>query len=152
MVGKTPWKSRIFPRYLLYQVPGWSLGLLVLIFLRKWLASPWWLVSALTFILVLKDLILFPYVWMAYGAGFPGKSPLPGSRGVVVKPLAPAGYIRIGGELWRALNLEGERPIPVGESVTVEEILGLTLFVKPATPRTRQPLPQERPGSNGNLV
>lgn len=137
MVERTPWRSRIFLRYLLYQLPGWSLWSLVLLILQQFFVFPLWLVPAALAVWVVKDLILFSYTWMAYGAGPEAKRPLPGSRGVVVKPLSPEGYIRIGGELWRAETAEGEESIHPGETVMVEGINGLTLLVRPVSRDTQ---------------
>jgi membrane protein implicated in regulation of membrane protease activity len=137
MVEKTPWKSRIFLRYLLYQLPGWALWSVVLLILQQVFVFPLWLVPAALAVWVVKDLILFSYTWMAYGAGPEGKRPLPGSRGVVVKPLSPEGYIRIGGELWRAEAADHAKSIPPGETVTVDGINGLTLLVRPVSRDTQ---------------
>jgi membrane protein implicated in regulation of membrane protease activity len=134
---RTPWGSRIFLRYLLYQIPGWSLWSLVLLILQQLFMFPWWLVPGALAVWVAKDLILFSYVWMAYDNHFPGKRPLPGSRGVVVKTLSPEGYIRIEGELWRAETADHARSILPCEMVTIEEVRGLTLFVRPVSRDTR---------------
>lgn len=134
---RTPWGSRIFLRYLLYQLPGWIVWTLVFLILQQLFVFPLWLVPGALTVLVVKDLILFSYTWMAYGAGPAAKRPLPGSAGVVVKSLSPDGYIRIGGELWRAETADRARIIPAGETVTVEEIRGLTLFVRPSPRNTR---------------
>ena len=128
---KTPWKSRIFLRYLLYQLPGWGLWSLVLLILQHLLVFPLWLVPTVLAVWVVKDLILFSYTWMAYGAGRAASRPLPGSRGVVVKSLSPEGYVRIEGELWRAEAADHAGSILPGETVTVEGINGLTLLVGP---------------------
>lgn len=136
---RTPWGSRIFLRYLLYQVPGWALWSVVLLFLRQFFVFPLWLVPAALAVWVVKDLILFSYTWTAYGPGPGAKRPLPGSRGVVVKSLSPEGYIRIGGELWRAEAADRGKSIPAGETVTVEGINGLTLFVRPVCRDTQVP-------------
>lgn len=130
---RTPWGSRIFLCYLLYQIPGWSLWSLVLLILRQWFVFPWWLIPGALAVWVAKDLILFPYVWRAYDSRSPANHPLAGSRGVVVKTLSPEGYIRIQGELWRAETAEQETSIPPGETVTVEGIKGLTLLVRPSS-------------------
>jgi len=131
MLEKTPWKSRIFLRYLLYQIPGWSLWTLLLLILQQVFVFPWWLVPGALAVWVFKDLVLFSYVWMAYDIHSPPKRPIPTSRGVVVKTLSPEGYIRIEGELWRAETAERGRVILPGETVTVEEVRGLTLLVRP---------------------
>ena len=137
MVKKTPWKSRIFLRYLLYQLPGWALWSVVFLILQQFFVFPLWLVPVALAVWVVKDLILFSYTWMAYGAGHGAKRPLPGFSGVVVKSLSPEGYIRIEGELWRAETADHASSIPPGETVTVEEIRGFTLFVRPVSRETQ---------------
>ncbi len=133
MLEKTPWKSRIFFRYLLYQIPGWSLWSILFLILQQLFIFPWWLVPGVLAVWVVKDLVLFPYVWMAYDIHSPAKRPLPGSWGAVVKTLSPEGYVRIEGELWRAETAEPGRAILPGETVTVEEVRGLTLLVRPVS-------------------
>jgi membrane protein implicated in regulation of membrane protease activity len=137
MTERTPWKSRIFLRYLLYQLPGWALWSVVLLILQQVFVFPLWLVPSALAVWVVKDLILFSYTWMAYGSGHAAKRPLPGSRGVVVKSLSPEGYIRIEGELWRAETADHGKSIPAGETVTVEGINGLTLLVRPVSRDSR---------------
>ena len=136
---KTPWWSRTFLRYLLYQLPGFGLWSLVFLIVQQLLVLPLWLVPAALSVLLAKDLILFPSIWMAYESGSGAQHPPPGSLGVVVKTLSPEGYIRIEGELWRAETAKGERPIPDGETVTVEEIRGLTLLVRRVTRDSQVP-------------
>jgi membrane-bound ClpP family serine protease len=59
---------------------------------------------------------------------------LVGSRGKVVKQLAPGGVVRIGDELWEARALAG--PIDAGEEVTVIGQRGLKLTVTRAPEAT----------------
>lgn len=56
-----------------------------------------------------------------------------GSKGVVTRASGPTGYVRIGGELWRAQSLEGA-PLRVGQEITVRRLNGLTVFVEAAHP------------------
>jgi len=55
-----------------------------------------------------------------------------GSKGKVVKPLAPHGVVRIGSELWEAKSASGH--MDVGEEVTVIEQDGLKLTVVKTRP------------------
>jgi membrane-bound ClpP family serine protease len=52
-----------------------------------------------------------------------------GSRGRATMPLAPDGYVRVEGELWRALSTGPN--IDEGDEVVVVEVKRLTLFVAP---------------------
>jgi len=51
-----------------------------------------------------------------------------GSRGKVVSPLAPEGFVKIKGELWEAKSLSGK--ISTSEEVMVVEQDGLKLIVR----------------------
>jgi membrane-bound ClpP family serine protease len=57
-----------------------------------------------------------------------------GERGVAKERLAPAGYVQIHGELWRAVKIDDGPPIEMGQSVKIVKMDGLTLFVEPVTP------------------
>ena len=52
-----------------------------------------------------------------------------GSEGTVTKSLAPVGYVKVQGELWKAINNGVE--VGVGDRVEVIGMDGLTLVVKP---------------------
>jgi len=52
-----------------------------------------------------------------------------GSEGVVTKPLAPEGYVKVQGVLWKATCNESE--LGVGDEVEVIGMEGLRLIVKP---------------------
>jgi membrane-bound serine protease (ClpP class) len=56
-----------------------------------------------------------------------GASGMVGERAVARTPLAPAGQVAIGGELWQAVAQNG--PVAEGEPVTVVRVDGLTLTV-----------------------
>jgi membrane-bound serine protease (ClpP class) len=53
-----------------------------------------------------------------------------GSRCQATTPLAPEGYVRVAGELWRASSSSTVGP---GESVVIVGIKGMTLLVSPAS-------------------
>ncbi|MFO7773990.1 MAG: NfeD family protein [Dehalococcoidia bacterium] len=63
-------------------------------------------------------------------AGLPS---LVGSVGKVVSPLTPQGTVRIKGETWTAVLVEGDQAA-VGEEVTVTDMDGLRLHVVPGRP------------------
>jgi membrane protein implicated in regulation of membrane protease activity len=52
-----------------------------------------------------------------------------GSEGTVTRPLAPEGYIKIQGVLWKAVC--NESALGVGDEVEVVGMIGLRLIVKP---------------------
>jgi membrane protein implicated in regulation of membrane protease activity len=116
-------------RYLAFQVPGWAaVGVLLAA------AAAWWELSrTLAFLIlgawVVKDLVMFPFVRIAYEprSGGPADALL-GRRGLAEEGLAPAGYVRVGGELWRA---EAGEAVAPGRVVRVVAVRGLTLLVEP---------------------
>lgn len=53
-----------------------------------------------------------------------------GSKGTVVSTVdAGGGQVKIGGEVWSAISLEGHRALPPGTSVTIVEVRGATAVV-----------------------
>ena len=57
-----------------------------------------------------------------------GREAILGQVAVVTEPLAPVGLVRCGGEMWKAVEVNGRR-VNAGEQVTVAEIRGLELRV-----------------------
>jgi membrane-bound serine protease (ClpP class) len=67
-----------------------------------------------------------------------GSEELIGAHGVVRSRLDPVGHVFVKGALWRA-HAEDDRPLDVGQEVTVERVDGLTLTV---APRVQESEPQ----------
>lgn len=61
------------------------------------------------------------------GKSVTGREGLIGEVGVAMSDLAPAGMIRLHGEIWRA---ESDEPIPAGEEAEVTEVVGLKVRVR----------------------
>ena len=126
------WSARVVLRYALLQVPFTALVMVVLIWVRKWLDLPIWFICGLVAFLVIKDIVLFPFVWRAYDSDSPGlTNTLEGARGIAINDLHPSGYVEIGAERWQAEVIEGSPPIRRGQRVRVHGIRGLTLLVQP---------------------
>jgi membrane protein implicated in regulation of membrane protease activity len=126
------WSARVVLRYALLQVPFTALVMVVLIWVRKWLDLPLWFICGLVAFLVIKDIVLFPFVWRAYDSDSPGlTNTLEGARGIAINDLHPSGYVEIGAERWQAEVIEGSPPIRRGQRVRVHGIRGLTLLVQP---------------------
>jgi membrane-bound ClpP family serine protease len=128
-------KWRIVLKYGLFQIIGVTLLLLVLTVLRQWVnLSPlffWGFVS----LWVIKDIILFAFVWRAYESkGSKDVHSLIGAQGVVIEQLAPSGYIRVRGELWHAETMK--EAVGIQENVRVQGNRGLTLLVQPCDEKT----------------
>jgi membrane protein implicated in regulation of membrane protease activity len=53
-----------------------------------------------------------------------------GSKATVISTVdSSGGQVKIGGEIWSALGVEGHRPLPPGTPVTVVEVRGATAVV-----------------------
>ena len=128
---KRDWSTRVVIRYSLLQIPGLALLIFILIVARRWIELPVWLIWGIVIIWVIKDMILFPFVWRAYDWDRPKDSnSMVGLRGVVQEPLSPLGSVRVRGELWQAEVIGDGPPIQAGEYIQVREIRGLTLYVE----------------------
>jgi membrane protein implicated in regulation of membrane protease activity len=119
-----------FQRYLLLQAPGWLAVAGALVAVDWLVALPVWIVPAGVALFVAKDLAMYPVVRATL---HPPRPRLLGARGHAVERLAPAGYVKIEGELWRAESTTGE--IAAGAEIVVRRTRGLTLGVEPAGPR-----------------
>ena len=130
----TPERNRaawVAGKYLLLQIPGLLIvGCLVAAAVR------WWGVSTLTACLLLvawvvKDAVMFPFVKSAYEPSDEGVSNLVGARAVASDRLDPAGWVRLGPELWRAELARGHEPVAKGTVVRVCAVNGLVVTVEP---------------------
>jgi membrane protein implicated in regulation of membrane protease activity len=102
--------------------------IMIMILLRKWMNLPVWTVWTFISLWVIKDAILYFFVWRAYDPG--SLNSMIGSKCVTADRLSPSGNVRIRGELWRAKVIEGSSDIEKGEVVTVKGMDGLTLIVQ----------------------
>ncbi len=134
MIGKRKrdvWTFRALVKDALIQVPGIAVVVVAAILARRWLDLPAWIGLVAITIWVVKDIVLFPFVWRAYDkprAGDPYS--MIGARGIAQERLAPSGYALVGRELWRVEMIEPGEPVKKGEAVRVREINGLTLMVE----------------------
>ncbi len=122
----------VLVRYLLLQTPGWAVAAIALYLAWSWYALPPAVAVGGFSLWIAKDLVMYPFVRSAYAlqpSTMIGAEQMVGSLCVAAEELAPAGYVRLGGELWRA-----EAPVRVaeGERVVVRRVHGLTLHVEPA--------------------
>ena len=122
----------IYIRYILLNIPEFVAIILILIVIQFWVAIPAWLLWSIIGFWIVKDVVLFPFIWRAYDWDRAGKSrSMAGEHGVAREKLAPAGYVQIRGELWRAEKIGEGPPIEAGQRVRVKKMEGLTLFVEP---------------------
>lgn len=130
---KRRWTWRAAARYLAFQAPGWVILAVAVLLSRPYLALPGWVLWGVVAAWVVKDLALFPFVWRAY---LPAErsDPMVGAQGVTAETLAPSGYVRIRGELWKATTGPGSPPIGPGEAIRVTDVHGLVVTVVPDRP------------------
>jgi membrane protein implicated in regulation of membrane protease activity len=125
----------IYLRYTLLNIPGLVAVILILIIIQHWVVLPVWLFWCTICFWIVKDVLLFPFVWRAYDWERPGRSrSMIGERAIARERLAPQGYVQIHGELWRAVKIDNGPPIEIGQSVKIVKMDGLTLFVEPVNP------------------
>jgi membrane-bound ClpP family serine protease len=123
---------KIYLRYALLNLPGAVLLVALLLIIRSFIHLPGWAVAAVVAAWVLKDVILFPFIWRSYDWDRPGLSrTMTGSIGVVKQALSPRGFVQINGELWKAKAVEHEMVIERGTTVRVVNRIGLTVQVVP---------------------
>lgn len=138
---------RTLGRYLLFQLPGWVLALVVTwILLDTGWIEPW-MAGVLVGLNVVVDLVLYPRVRRAYEPDGPSQPPrLLGARAVALEPLVPGaeGWVRVGPERWRGRLAPGSAAVPGGARLEVREVRALTLVVAPASAPT--PTPGAAPG------
>ena len=120
---------RTLTRYYLFQIPGWILAAMLLVVLRSWLGLPAWVVLTVLGVVVLKDVVCYPFLRKAYQLEASGAAQLVGLRGVARDPLDPTGYVYVHGELWRARTEAGAAAIPAGIEVRVVQGHRMTLTV-----------------------
>ena len=122
-------------RYTLYQIPEWVLATGAAVLLYRWDVLTGWTGSLLVAAVIAKDAALYPLLRTAYETDAPTAiERLLGLTGVAVEPLAPYGYVRVRGELWRSRTEAGAPPIHTGHTVTVAAVRGTILLVRPTPP------------------
>lgn len=107
-------------------------AVLALIFLGLWFFH----VKITWLIIVVVGLVVVVFIFIMHRAVIPslrrkkvtGAEGMIGLVGKVVKPLKPAGVIKVSGEYWQAKSVNGD--IAVGEDVEILEINGLNLEVR----------------------
>jgi len=124
---KKGWSTQVVLKYSLFQLPGLVLFFLILILVQRWTDLPLRFIWGLLILWVIKDVVLFFFVWRAYQRV---ANPLIGMKGVAEEQLAPSGYIRVHGELWQAEMIREGPPIEKGEFVRIQGIRGLVLLVQ----------------------
>jgi membrane-bound ClpP family serine protease len=126
------YSKKTIVRYTLLQLPGLLLIVLLVILVKRYFDFSWWFMGGIIVIWILKDIVLFPFVWRAYDWKSHEKShSMLGLVGNAVDRLAPEGYVKVRGELWRAEVIDRDMVVEQNRAVRVEAIRGLTLLVRP---------------------
>jgi membrane protein implicated in regulation of membrane protease activity len=122
----------VLAKYLMFQVPGMALAGVVLVALvRVWDLSPRTALLLFAF-WVIKDFAMYPLLRNAYAGSFhDAGETLVGALGIARERLDPAGYVRVGSELWRAEVSPEHAPLERGAAVRVRAVRNLTLHVEP---------------------
>ena len=127
-------------------IPGDLLLVSVLVVAQQWVPVSRWLFWLLIACAILKDLIMFPFVWRAYDWERPSPyHSVVDERGLVKSRLDPVGTVQVRGELWKAERRDGGPAIEDGQFVRILEMKGLTLVVEPWSTRGS---PEGRPASD----
>jgi membrane protein implicated in regulation of membrane protease activity len=120
-------------RYLFFQFPGWALAAVAAAALVHWNVIPGWLAGVALCALLIKDIVMFPFLRSAYESGaVHGSAALVGKKGIAQENLAPEGYVKIHLELWRAVADPPDQMIPAGTEVAVTGADGMKIYVRPA--------------------
>jgi len=118
-----------FQRYVLYQIPGWILSILLLAALNEWVSLPLWAAALLFAAWVVKDFAIYPFVRIGYEREKTGIEKLIGAPAVVKHRLDPQGFVEVGGELWKAEAPSSQAPLERGRRVRILGEEGMTLLV-----------------------
>ena len=127
---------RPWVKYIIYQVPGWVLVIVILIALRHWLEISPRIAIVIFLLWVIKDFALYPLLRKSFEPS--GQSPLEqmvGQKGVAKERIDPRGYIHVRGELWHAEIQPGDDPVPAGSRVRVIDADGIKLVVTIDSPQ-----------------
>lgn len=80
-------------------------------------------------LLIIKDLVIAPFLWRVLEKKAEvGPEALIGREAIVVEELNPEGLVKIEGEYWRAISLNGV--IKEGEKVKITGLSGLKVLVE----------------------
>jgi membrane protein implicated in regulation of membrane protease activity len=117
-------------KYLLFQIPGWIIAAAVLTALVHWEFLTKGIAGLCFFGWLLKDLLLYPFFRRAYEPGVTGSARLVGSKGIAEGDLTPKGYIRVRGELWRAVASPADHVLRSGTEVEIIGAERMEVFVR----------------------
>jgi membrane protein implicated in regulation of membrane protease activity len=122
---------RTVAKYILFQLPELAVVSVLAIGARSWVGLADWAAAGIIALWVVKDVVMFPFVRIAYQpSSSGGAASLVGARGIAQDALRPSGYVRISAELWRAELRQEAAPVEPGDRIRVLAVRGLTLVVE----------------------
>ena len=122
---------KIIIRYSLFQIPSLLIITLLVFTVNHWYILDNAIIVMIILFWILKDILIFPFVWKAYSHKDRDKSKtILNQHGVAVDSINPKGFVKINGEIWQAELVELNDPINQGQPIEVVEIDGLKLKVR----------------------
>lgn len=122
---------KVIIRYSLLQIPSLLIVMLLIYIVNHWYRLNNVIIMIIILLWVLKDILIFPFVWKAYCHKDRDKSKtVLNEFGTAIDTINPKGYVKIRGEIWLAELDDISIPISKGEPVEVVEINGLKLKVR----------------------
>jgi membrane protein implicated in regulation of membrane protease activity len=128
---RTGWSKRTVVAYILLQLPGTLLLALVLLIAHAQLGLPAGAAWAILILWIVKDSILFFFLWPAYDKHNTDVYTLIGRQASAATDLCPRGRVRLRGQTWPARAEPLSSPIPAGSRVEILDREGLVLIVRP---------------------
>lgn len=136
-IKKWRFPTRAVAKYVLLQIPSLAVIILCLIVIQRWVYIPTWLFGTIVALWLAKDLALYPLLWRAYDWNV--QDPMIGTKGIVKERLSPSGRVQARGEIWTAEVVKDNPHVDEGETVWIQDVKGLTLFVRPDNPDDKAP-------------
>jgi len=128
-------KISILIKYVLFQIPDLLLLILVLLILKRLIHISWGIFWSLPPLWIVKDVILFPFLWNAYADMISlTNDPLIGAEGVVMEKCKSSSFVLVRGELWQARVNKEKSLINKGDRILVTGRTGLVLQIIPKRP------------------
>jgi membrane protein implicated in regulation of membrane protease activity len=122
---------KVILKYTLLNLAELGLIVVALILVGHFIDIPTWLTITVLALWILKDVAIFPKVWMAYA--FDEHRPMKqliGLEATVMDSLNPVGYVKVNGELWKAEIRDPRHPARKGDRTRVVDIKGMILIVE----------------------
>jgi membrane-bound ClpP family serine protease len=124
-------RPAVYFRFFLLESIELGVLILALLVVQQWWAVPNWLFWSIVVGWIIKDVVLFPFVWRAYDQDTSNAAgSMIGEVGFAKSMLDPSGYIQVRGELWKAVRAGDGPPIEEGSRVRIHHRKGLTLYVR----------------------